>query len=197
MPLPPSVQDAVADDASNVARTFGDEFEIAALVAAVHVPENPLQVTVQPGFLPLGPAVMLSRLPDSCVAQGRFAATALGLAQVPAVVVQLVVVTVSIVSAPLGLTVPVSVPLQVTVKLPPSPPVCDSLRVADDVVDTDPVTDVPSTCQTVNADADEAPAAAVRANTDMTASPRLLILLIDTLSFFGAVRRNRLRLAPG
>jgi len=60
-----SVQLRVADDESYVARTLGNEFVMAVLVVAVHSPENPLQDSLQPGFLPLGPGLMVLRLPEN------------------------------------------------------------------------------------------------------------------------------------
>jgi hypothetical protein len=98
--VPKSVQLAVADDESNVASTFGDEFEIAALVAPVHEKENRVQDRDQPGAPPLESAMMLTRLPDNSVFQLKLTAAKVGLPQVPEIVVQPLVVVVLIVPRP-------------------------------------------------------------------------------------------------
>jgi hypothetical protein len=181
LPVPKSVQLAVDETESNVASTLLPELEIPALFGAVHVAENPLHVTVHPGFAPPGPAVKLSRLPDSCVLQDRLTTVALGLVHVPAVVTQLVASLtpkVSSESAPPGLTVPVPARLQASVKFPPRPPACEKLTEPVMVVFTDVLTLVPSTCHTVNAEADDGPMNAASTSADTAPSPIRVMLFI-------------------
>jgi hypothetical protein len=177
MPVPRSVQLAVADIASNVASTLLPELAIAVLVAAVHVVESPEHDMLQPGS-PVPPDVMRSRLPDSWVLQGRLTDASLGLAHEPEIVVTLEHLNVSIVSAPPGLTVPVPEQLPRILNGPPMPPPCETSTTVVNVIATDVVTFLPSTCQTVNAEAEAVPMEATVTSTDKTARLKFFVMRI-------------------